>query len=113
MDSDVDVVLWTEDRTTYLEDDARVREVSGTALDVEMGNGDGEDIRPALLARGRDGRGAPLMGCDQPGGRGNAPGRRRRRDCRSRPEVVLSGLLDACGRSEESEVSVGTRPGRA
>ena len=32
MDSDVDVVLLTEDRTLYLEDDAWVREVGGVEL---------------------------------------------------------------------------------
>jgi hypothetical protein len=107
MDSDVDVVLLTEDRTPYLEDDAWVREVGGAGLVWTRRWGTVTERRFALpsglevelvvassswAATDPVDEGTPRVVTD------GVP-------VVYDPKWVLAGLLDACGRSDGSSGS--------
>ena len=115
MDSDVDVVLLTEDRTLYLEDDAWVYEVGGVRLVWTRGWGPMTERRFALPS-GLEvelGVAPPSWAATDPVDEGT---RRVVADGVSivyDPKGVLARLLDACGWSEAAEGSDGSGAGRA
>ena len=82
-------------------------------MDAQVGNGDGEEIRAALRARGRVGRGVAFLGGDRPGGRRHATGRHDGVSIVYDPKGVLAGLLDAYGRSKATKGSSGSGVGHA
>jgi uncharacterized protein len=115
MDSDVDVVLLTEERALYLEDDAWVHEVSGVKLVWTRRWGTVTERRFALPS-GLEvelGVAPPSWAATDPVDEGT---RRVVADGVSvlyDPKGVLASLLDACGRSQGTEGSVGSGVGRA
>ena len=108
MDSDVDVVLLTEDQVPYLEDDAWVYEMGGVGLVWTRRWGPVTERRFALPS-GLEvelGVASPSWAATDPVDEGT---RRVVADgawVLYNPKRILAGLLDACGRSQETEGSV-------
>jgi uncharacterized protein len=115
MDSDVDVVLLTEDRAQYLEDDAWVYEMGGVGLVWTRRWGTVMERRFALPS-GLEvelGVAPPSWAATDPVDEGT---RRVVTDGVSvvyDPKEVLARLLDACGRSEAKDGSGGSGADRA
>ncbi len=115
MDSDIDVVLLTEEPAPYLEDDAWMREVGGVELVWTRRWGTVTERRFALPS-GLEvelGVAPPSWAANDPVDEGTwrvvADGVSVLYD----PNGVLAGLLDACGRSRATGNSVGSGAGRA
>jgi uncharacterized protein len=110
MDSDVDVVLLTEDRAPYLEDEAWVHEVGGvglvwarrwrTATEKRFALPSGLEVE-LVVASSSWAATAPV---DEGTRRVVADGVSIAYD----PKGVLATLLDACGRSEATKGSSGS-----
>ena len=115
MDSDVDVVLLTEERAPYLENDAWVREVGGVKFVRTRPWGTVTERRFALPS-GLEvelGVAPPSWAVTDPVDEGM---RRIVADGVSvlyTPKKILASLLDACGRSQATENSVGSGVGHA
>jgi predicted nucleotidyltransferase len=115
MDSDVDVVLLTEEQAPYLEDDAWVYEMGGVGLVWTRMWGSVTERRFALPS-GLEvelGVAPPSWAAIDPVDEGT---RRVVADGVSvlyDPNGVLAGLLDACGRSQETVGSVRSGVGGA
>jgi uncharacterized protein len=107
MDSDVDVVLLTEDRAPYLEDEAWVYEIGGVGLVRTRGWGTVTERRFAMPS-GLEVEmvvASPSWAATDPVDEGT---RRVVTDGVSvvyDPKEVLAKLLDACGRSEATDGS--------
>ena len=115
MDSDVDVGLLTEEQTPYPEDDAWVREVGGvefvwtrqwgTVTERRFALPSGLEVELSVAP--------PSWAVTDPVDEGM---RRIVADGVSvlyAPKRILAGLLDACGRSQATENSVGSGVGHA
>jgi hypothetical protein len=115
MDSDVDIVLLTENRAPYLEDEAWVYEVGGVGLVWTRGWGTVTERRFALPS-GLEVQlvvAPPSWAATDPVDEGT---RRVVTDGVSilyDPKGALAGLLDACGRSEATECAGGSGVGHA
>jgi uncharacterized protein len=115
MDSDVDIVLLTEDGAPYLEDDAWVYEMGGVGLVWTRRWGTVTERRFALPS-GLEvelGVAPPSWAATDPVDEGT---RRVVADGVSvvyDPKEVLADLLNACGRSEAKDGSGGSGVGRA
>lgn len=115
MDSDVDIVVLTEDRAPYLEDEAWVSEVGGGAL-VRTRRWGATTERRFRLPSGLEvelGLAHPSWANIDPVDGGT---RRVVTDGMSvlyDPEGLLARLLDVCGRSEKTGVSGGSGNGHA
>jgi hypothetical protein len=115
MDSDVDVVLLTEDRAPYLEDDAWVHEVGGVGLVWTRRWGTVTEKRFALPSRLE----VELVVAPPSWAATDLVDEGTRRVVTDGvsvvydPKGVLAGLLGACGRSETTEGSRGSGVGDA
>jgi hypothetical protein len=115
MDSDVDVVLLTEDRARYLEDDAWVCEVGGVELAWTRRWGTVSERRFALPS-GLEvelGVASPSGAATDPVDEGTWWVVAHDVSVLYDPIGVLAGLLDACGGSQATLTSVGSGASRA